>query len=409
MAANSAAPNIFSKNAPVTGAWQQGDPQGSRQFFEPADRRKFALESGEVLENFTLAYETWGTLNSNKSNAILVCHALTGDSHAAGCMTDGHTTSGWWNDVIGPGKAIDTDNFFVVCSNVLGGCQGSTGPSSINPVTQRHYGAQFPVLTIRDMVRAQEKLANNLGIEQWHSVIGGSMGGMQVLEWSILFPHRVKTAVSIASACSASPWQIAFSAIGRRIIALDPNWNGGDYYEPANREPADGEPVERESATGLGPHAGLAIARAAGMISYRTDQVMEARFARDLVNPYLLYGPWDRFRIESYLDYQGDKLTYRFDANSYIVLNKAMDLHDIGRRPGNLKWAVPRIKMPVLCVSISSDLLYPPRQQEEMTQMINVNGGDCQLVSIDSPFGHDGFLLETEKIGLAIGEFLSKF
>ena len=389
----SSTPYFFNKNIPATSAWLEGDPPGNRQFFRFGEGRRFVLESGDHVESPTLAYETWGSLNSDASNAVLICHALTGDSHLAGQQDDSHPTPGWWDDLVGPGKAIDTDSYFVVCSNVLGGCQGSTGPSSIDPVTQKRYGSRFPAVTIRDMVRAQERLTNHLGIQQWLSVIGGSMGGMQVLEWAVLFPDRLLSAVPIASSYAASPWQIAFSAIGRKVIALDPRWQGGDYYDAADDE---------------GPHMGLAAARAVGMVSYRTDEVMEKRFARYLVDPHAIYGNWDRFRIESYLDYQGEKLARRFDANTYIVLNKAMDLHDLGRRPGGLEAAVERISVPVLCMSVTSDLLYPPRQQEEIRDVIVKLGGECDLVMIESPHGHDGFLLEPDQVGEAVAPFLAK-
>ncbi len=387
-------PHPYSKNIPATGAWLEGDPPGNRQFYHLGKGRKFVLESEHQLEDLTLAYETWGTLNADASNAVLVCHALTGDSHLAGPADTAHSTEGWWDDLVGPGKAIDTDRYFVVCSNVLGGCQGSTGPSSIEPATGKRYGSRFPPVTIRDMVRAQEKLTNHLGIQKWLSVIGGSMGGMQVLEWAVLFPDRLRSLVPIASSCAASPWQIAFSAIGRKVIALDPRWRGGNYYDAPNDE---------------GPHMGLATARAVGMVSYRTDEEMEKRFARYLVDNNAIYGSWDRFSIESYLDHQGEKLARRFDANSYIVLNKAMDLHDIGgRRPRGLKDAMKKIGVPVLCMSVTSDLLYPPRQQEEIRDVIVEAGGDCELVMIESPHGHDGFLLEPEQVHKSLVPFLEQ-
>lgn len=393
-AGQSSQPNSFSNSIPATGAWLEGDPLGNRQFFNLGEGRKFVLESGDHLAGLTLAYETWGTLNADASNAVLICHALTGDSHLAG-DADGisHPTSGWWDDLVGPGKSLDTDRYFVVCSNVLGGCQGSTGPSSIDPVTGTRYGSRFPTVTIRDMVRAQEKLTNHIGIQKWLSVVGGSMGGMQVLEWAVLFPDRLRSLVPIASSCAASPWQIAFSAIGRKVIALDPCWRGGNYYDAPD---------------GKGPHTGLAAARAVGMVSYRTDEVFQKRFSGHLVDPYANIKDL-RFQIESYLDYQGEKLARRFDANSYIVLNKAMDLHDLNRgdREG-LKWAAKRIKVPVLCLSVTSDLLYPPHQQEQIRDVIVGAGGDCELVMIDSSHGHDGFLLEPEQVGKALAPFLEK-
>ncbi len=390
--------NLSSRNIPASGAWKQGDPPGSRKFFRFGDQRRFVLECGTQLDELTVAYETWGTLNESKSNAILICHALTGDSHVAGDAVPGHAEPGWWRDVVGEGKAIDTNRYFVVCSNVLGGCQGTTGPSSIDPKTGLPYGLNFPVVTIRDMVRVQEKLTNHLGIDQWLSVIGGSMGGMQVLEWSVMFPDRLKSAIPIATTCAASSWQIALSAIGRRVIALDPRWNGGDYYSAPNGE---------------GPHEGLAAARAVGMVSYRNDEILERRFARKLVDPHNIFGQWDKFLIEGWIGHHGEKLAYRFDANSYILLNKAMDLHNLGGRypgkhPKSLKQPAARIGVPVQCLSINSDILYPPRQQREIVNVINRAGGKCEFVEIDSPHGHDGFLLEPEKVGSAMAEFLER-
>lgn len=394
--------NPFSRNIPATGAWRQGDPPGNRKFFHFDDRRRFVLECGSQLDELTVAYETWGTLNESKSNAILICHALTGDSHVSGEAGAGHATPGWWSDVVGEGKAIDTDRYFVVGTNVLGGCQGTTGPSSINPGTGRPYGPDFPVVTIRDMVRVQEKLTNHLGIGRWLSIIGGSMGGMQVLEWSTMFPDRLKSAIPIATTCAASSWQIALSAIGRRVIVLDPCWNDGNYYDAGPRK-----------GPRKGPHEGLAAARAIGMVSYRNAEIFEKRFPRKLVDPYKVFGKWDRFLIEGYLDHQGEKLVDRFDANSYILLNKAMDLHDLGGRhsgdyPDSLKQPAARIGVPVLCLSINSDILYPPRQQHEIVDVIRGAGGTCELVEIDSPHGHDGFLLEPEQVGSAVAEFLGK-
>ena len=385
-------PRLFPRDLPATGAWRPGDPVGERKFLPIAADRPFALEGGGVLDHLSVAYETWGELDDAGSNAVLVCHALTGDSHAAGRMGHGHPTPGWWDDLIGPGRALDTDRYYVVCANVLGGCQGSTGPSSIEPATGQPYGSQFPVVTIRDIVRAQARLADHLGVRRWFTVIGGSMGGMQVIEWAVMYPTRVRSFVSLASCLAASAWQIAWSAVGRTALALDPNWRGGDYY---------GAPP------GHGPHRGLATARAIAQITYRSDDVFRARFDRDLVDPLDAFRLWDRFQVESYLDYHGAKLVRRFDANSYLVLNKAMDLHDVGRGRGSTGAAVARIDAPSLVVSITSDVLYPTYLQEQLRDALRAHGLRCDYHLIDSPMGHDGFLLEIDRIGPLVAEFLT--
>ncbi|CAB4739536.1 MAG: homoserine O-acetyltransferase [Actinobacteria bacterium] len=393
MNAEPAPPRVYPDALPVTGAWRLGDDVGCRQFVTLNDHRPFALEGGGALRQVTLAYETWGTLAADASNAVLVCHALTGDSHASGRQGNGHATAGWWDDMIGPGKPLDTDRVFVVCMNVLGGCQGSTGPASIDPATGTPYGSRFPVVTTRDTVRAQARLADSLGIGSWLTVIGGSMGGMQVIEWAVMFPQRVRSFVSLASCMASSAWQIAFSAVGRTALALDPNWRGGDYYD---------------APAGEGPHKGLAIARAVAQITYRSDEVFRDRFGRDLVDPVDVFGLWDRFQIESYLDYHGVKLVRRFDANSYLVLNKAMDFHDIGRGRGGIDSAIARVRAPSLIVSISSDTLYPPLQQREMRDALVAAGRRCDHHLIDSPQGHDGFLLEFDHIGPMVTDFLAE-
>jgi homoserine O-acetyltransferase len=376
-------PKTYSRDLPASGAWFPGDPVGHRKFINVTDGRPFALEAGGTLPEVVQAYETWGKLNSDSSNAVLVCHALTGDSHVSGDSSASHPTKGWWDEIVGPGKAINTEEFFVVCINVLGGCQGSTGPSSLNPANNRSYGSAFPNVTIRDIVRAQAKVADHLGIEQWHAVIGGSMGGMQVLEWAAMFPNRVPRVSPVATSLAASAQQIAWSAVGRSSIALDPRWRDGNYYEA---DPGDG------------PHAGLAIARAIAQIHYRSDESFDSRFGRALVEKDSLFGLWDRFEVESYLDYHGEKLIRRFDANSYLVLNRAMDTHDLARGRGSLKDAASRIKASVATASITTDILYPPQQQKEIQRVIESVGGTCTYDEIDDPNGHDGFLLATTDI-----------
>ena len=378
---------------PVTGAWRPGDHPGQRQFFTfPADR-PFALDGGVTVRDVTVAYETWGNLDERASNAVLLCHAWTGDSHAIGESGNGHPTPGWWEGVIGPGRPIDTDRWFVVCANVLGGCQGSTGPASPHPDDGRPYGSRFPVVTIRDMVRAQARLANHLGVEVWHAVVGGSMGGMQVLEWAITFPQRVRSIVPIATCAQASAQQIAWGAIGRRAVRLDPNWRGGDYYD---------------APPGEGPAGGLAVARMVAQVTFRSDNAFTAKFGRELADGNELSSTvdlWQRFEVERYLDYHGDKLVRRFDANSYLVIGKAMDLHDVGRGRGGVASAMARVRVPALVVGIWSDILYPSYQQREIRDLL-VASPSADYLELDSPHGHDAFLMELDQVGPPIGRFL---
>ncbi len=382
---------------PVSGAWRPGDPPGHRRFVSFATDRSFVLEGGGMLGDITVAYETWGELSARADNALLVCHALTGDSHAAGALVEGHPTPGWWDGLIGPGLAIDTDRYFVVCANVLGGCQGTTGPASPRPATSdapgRPYGSAFPVVSIRDMVRAQVVVANELGVRRWLSVIGGSMGGMQALEWGVMFPERVASLVPIATAAAASAQQIAWWSTGRRIIRLDPGWNGGDYYD---------------AAPGEGPTAGLATARMVAQVTFRTDDVFTDRFGREVVEPLDGFSLWQRFEVERYLEYQGAKLARRFDANSYLAMSKAMDLHDLGRGRSGVAQALSRIGVPTLNMGIKSDSLYPPYQQREIHELLDAQGTESRYVEIDSPHGHDAFLIDLDQVGDALTEFLDK-
>ena len=384
-------PRNWSRGIPVTGAWLEGHPVADRQFHSLTAERPFALEGGGILYDAQIAYETWGQLNDAADNAILVCHALTGDAHASGGMSAHNPDGGWWDGLIGPGRPIDTDRWFVVCSNVLGGCQGSTGPASTDPATGRPYAMTFPTVTIRDMVRAQASLANSLGIDTWHAVVGGSMGGMQVVEWGLMFADRVKAIAPLATGVAASPWQIGWSAAGRLAITLDPKWRNGNYYDA---EPGDG------------PHAGLAVARSVAQITYRSDVAYEQRFGRHLVDPSQVFGHWDRFQVESYLDHHGEKLARRFDANSYLILNRAMDLHDAGRGRGSLKAAFRNLRAPVLTISISSDQLYQPRLQEQLADLAREAGVETDYLIVESDAGHDGFLLETDAVGAPLAKFL---
>ncbi|MGI8759585.1 MAG: homoserine O-acetyltransferase MetX [Acidimicrobiales bacterium] len=378
---------------PVTGAWRPGDAPGRRRFATLAADRPFVLEGGGLLRDIAVAYETWGELAPDGDNAVLVCHALTGDAHAAGGISAGHAARGWWEGLIGPGRALDTDRWMVVCANVLGGCQGTTGPASPDPgdPTGQPYGSAFPVVSIRDMVRSQTAVARDLGVRRWLSVVGGSMGGMQVLEWGVMFPERARSLVPIATAAAASAQQIAYGSAGRKAIRLDPRWRGGDYY---GAEPGDG------------PTEGLAIARSIAQITYRSDDVFTDRFGREVVEPLDGFSLWQRFQVERYLEYHGTKLARRFDANSYLLLTKAMDLHDLARGRGDLEDALARVSVPTLVMGVSSDSLYPTYQQRQLCDVLGAQGTPADYVEIDSRHGHDAFLIDLDQIGTALSQFL---
>ena len=366
------------RGVPVTGAWRPGDEPGRRQFVTVFDERPRVLEAGGRLERVTVAYETWGKLDEQRANAVLVLHALTGDSHAAGPAGPGHLDAGWWSDQIGPGRAIDTDRYFVVCPNVLGGCQGTTGPAS--PAADgQPFGSRFPMVTIRDQVGIEVALADRLGIRRWAGVVGGSMGGMRVLEWAVGFPERVGTAVVIACGAKATAEQIALCALQARAIRADPNFRGGDYYD---------------APPGEGPRRGLSIARGIGTVSYRTELELEQRFGagRQGDEDPLADG---RYAVESYLDYQGAKLARRFDANSYVVLSDTMNHHDVGRGRGGLRAALARVQCDVSIAGISSDRLYPLRLQHELAALLPTSS---EVQIIESVSGHDGFLTESDAV-----------
>ena len=380
---------------PATGAWNAAQPAGRRRFLALGSR-PVALDVGVTLRDVVVAYETWGTLNSDASNAVLVCHAWTGDSHVAGPAGEGHPTPGWWEGIVGAGLAIDTDQFYVVCANVLGGCQGSTGPASAHPDDGRAYGSRFPVITIRDMVRAQLRLADSLGIRRWHAVVGGSMGGMQALEWAITYPARVASLIAIGTCAQSTAQQIAWGAIGRRAIRLDPRWREGDYYD---------------AETGDGPWQGLAIARMVSQVTFRSDNVFTDRFGRDLADMDATnsgIGLWDQFEVERYLDHHGDRLIRRFDTNSYLLIGKAMDLHDVARGRGGLAPAMARITAPTLAIGISSDILYPTYQQRQIRDLVAAKGVRSEYVEIDSPHGHDAFLIDLQQVGAPIAGWLHR-
>jgi homoserine O-acetyltransferase/O-succinyltransferase len=376
---------------PASGAWRPGDDPGRRRFVRLSPGRAFALEGGRQLTDAEVAYETFGTLAPDASNAVLVCHALTGDSHAAGGIEAGHPTPGWWNGVVSRGGGIDPDRYFVVCVNVLGGCQGSTGPASPHPDDGRPYGARFPVVSIRDMVRTQAAVADELGIGRWRCVVGGSMGGMQALEWGIMYPERVESIVVLATCEAATAQQIGWWSAGRRIIRLDPAWRDGDYYD---------------AAAGDGPHEGLSVARMVSQITFRSDDVFTDRFGRELVEPLDGFQLWQRFQVERYLEYHGDKLVRRFDANSYLVLTKAMDLHDIGRGRGGTAAALARLRSPLLSVGVTSDILYPSYQSRDIAEHATSVGVPAAYRELDSPHGHDAFLIEHEGVADVLAPFL---
>jgi homoserine O-acetyltransferase len=387
-------PSSHPSTLPVSGAWRPGDPVGHRQFLHLPPDRPFVLEGGGVLHGgVSVAYETWGELAPDGGNAILVCHALTGDSHVVGPLTDGHPQPGWWESIVGPGRVLDTDRYFIVCLNTLGGCQGTTGPASPHPDDGRPWGPRFPVVSIRDMVRVQAALADHLGIRRWQLVVGGSMGGMQVLEWACMYPERVGAAVPIATCVAATAQQIGWWSTGRRIIRMDPKWRDGDYYD---------------AAAGDGPHEGLALARMVSQITFRSDDVFTDRFGRAVVEP--LQGGfqlWQRFEVERYLEHHGDKLVRRFDANSYLILTKSMDLHDVARGRGSVDATFARMRAPLLSIGVSSDVLYPSYQSREITDLAKAAGVRAEYVELDSPHGHDAFLIETGQVAHALADFLA--
>jgi homoserine O-acetyltransferase len=350
---------------------------------------ELVLESGEKLGPITLAYETYGELNKDRTNAILILHALSGDAHVAG-YHKGDRKPGWWDNMVGPGKAFDTNKYFVICSNVIGGCKGSTGPSSINPATGKPYGLDFPVITIRDMVNAQRYLIDYLGIEKLLCVAGGSMGGMQALQWTVSYPERVRSAIPIATASRNKAMQIAFNEVGRQAIMSDPNWNRGDYYGK------------------IPPNTGLAIARMVGHITYLSETSMEQKFGRRLRQKEK-YG-YDfsiDFEVESYLHYQGLSFTQRFDANSYLYITKAIDYFDLANGYGSLFEAFSNsTHIKFLVISFTSDWLYPPSQSKEIVRALEANGIDVTYREIESSYGHDAFLLEAEEQTRIISSFL---
>jgi homoserine O-acetyltransferase len=352
----------------VTGAWLDGHDVGERKFVKIGF---LLLENGETLPDITIAYQSWGKLNAAKDNAILINHAMTGWSDV----------TAWWPNMVGPGLPFDTDKYFVVCPNVIGGCQGSTGPSSIAPDGKR-YGSRFPTVTVRDMAKAEILFSDAIGIKKYRLAVGPSLGGMRSLEWAIEHPDRVSAICTIGSSAVATGDQIGGFSVQIRAIKTDPNFNGGDYYEQE-----------------IGPTEGMGIARRIAHLTYRTESEMDVRFGRQMQGDET-----GRYAVESYLDHQADKLAKRFDANTYISLTSAMASHDVGRDRGGVVKALESIKIPVVVVSIDTDRLFPPRLQVEVVELVPQA---APLITISSDFGHDGFLVESEAVGAAIVQALS--
>ncbi len=370
---------------PASAAWRESDPVGDRKFVDVGD---LVTESGDLIPQVRVAYETWGTLNAARTNAIYICHALTGDSHVTGPAGPGHVTSGWWHGLVGPGCDIDTDEWFVVCANVLGGCQGTTGPSSKAP-DGRPWGSRFPVVTVADMVEVERRLMDVLDIPSWALMLGPSLGGMRVLEWMVRHPDRVRGGLVLGSTAAVTADEIATHSVQIRAIESDPAFRGGDYYDAPD---------------GQGPHEGMGLARRIAHLTYRTDVELDERFGRaaqEGEDPHA----GGRFAVESYLDHHADKLARRFDANTYIALTRAMSLFDLGRGRGGLEAALGSITAPLTVVGIDSDRLFPTRLQQ---QLVDLTPGADRLHLILSLYGHDGFLVEDEQVGVFVAHALHR-
>jgi len=352
--------------------------------------QELTLEGGGTLAPFTIAYETYGTLSERRDNAILVTHALSGDAHVAGLHSADDKRPGWWDMMVGPRKGLDTDKYFIISSNVIGGCAGSTGPASTDLRTGRPYGTDFPIITIADMVNAQAMLLDHLGIEKLLAAVGGSMGGMQVLEWAVSHPHRVHLCLPLATAARQPTQAIAFNEVGRQAIMADPDWRGGHYY--------DGEP----------PAKGLSVARMVGHITYLSDEAMQEKFGRRLrdIHDYSFTFSAD-FEVESYLRHQGLAFTNRFDANTYLYITRAIDYFDLTRRHGSLVQAFRDVTARFLVLGFSSDWLHPPYQLKEIVSALRATQKHVSYYEVESHYGHDAFLLEREKMEGIIGAFLA--
>jgi homoserine O-acetyltransferase len=352
---------------------------------------ELSLESGRILGPIEVAFETYGRLAPDRGNAVLVCHALSGDAHAAGLHAADDRKPGWWDPMIGPGRAIDTERFFVICSNVLGSCKGTTGPASLNPRTGRPYAMGFPVITVRDMVRVQARLLDHLGIERVLCVVGGSMGGKQALEWAVRFPGRVASVVPISTTGASSPLCIGFNKIGRRAIMSDPNWRGGNYY---GQEP---------------PRDGLAVARMIGHMTFLSEASMRRKFGRKISGREGIYAFTAQYDVERYLHYNGYSFTDRFDANSYLYITKALDTFDLGDGfAGGLGEALSQVEARVRFFTFSSDWLYPPEDTDTMEQLLLRAGKRVEHVRVQSDYGHDAFLVECPLYATQLSAFLAE-
>lgn len=371
---------------PATGAWREGDPLAGRLFVNVG---ALALEHG-ALPSARIAYKTYGELSSARDNAILVLHALTGDAHLVGSAMPGQPTGGWWSGMVGPGLALDTDRWYVVAPNMLGGAQGTTGPSSIAP-DRREWGSRFPPLTIRDQVEMQRAFSDAIGIDRWAAIVGGSMGGMQVLEWAIEHPARVERIGVLAAPAVASADQIALNSVQLEAVRMDPRFRGGDYYGAP-----DGE----------GPHHGLALARRMALLNYRSPTELNERFARAWQSGIDPLSGAGKYAVESYLDFHGNKFVRRFDANSYLRLVSAMSSHDVGRGRGGAESALARITARALILGIDSDRLFPVDDQRFIARHVASNIDGNEPVVISSEFGHDGFLIEGASVGRELRRLL---
>jgi homoserine O-acetyltransferase len=364
----------------------------TKEFFTFARTTPLRLESGASLGPITIGYETMGRLNAKGTNGILVTHAFSGDSHVAGYYSEKDEKLGWWDGMVGPGKPIDTNRYFVVCSNILGGCNGSTGPASTNPETGEPYGLDFPVVTIGDMVRCQKRLLDYLGINKLITVIGGSVGGMQVLEWAIRYPDRLLSAITLATTPRHSALAIAFNEIGRQAIMADPNFNRGAYGEKK-------------------PDLGLALARMIGHVTYLSDHAMRKKFGRRLQDRETLAFDFEaNFQVESYLRYQGSKFTKRFDANSFLYITKAADYYDVKHLHGggSMIKAFAGVTAKMLVISFTSDWLYPTYQSREMVKAMKKNGLDVSFCEVEAKCGHDAFLLANQRQSSLIRSFIEQ-
>ncbi len=361
-----------------------------KKYFSFAEEKSdyLLLDSGAFFGPITIAYETYGTLNREKSNAILIEHTLTMDSHAAGYYSESDKKPGWWDDLIGPGKAFDTETYFVICSNIFGGCSGSTGPSSIDPSTGRSYGTEFPFFTISDIVRCQKRLIDSMGIPRLQAVAGGSMGGMAALQWAADFPEMVSSVISVSASWKQSPMQIAFSEVARQAVIRDPDWNNGDY----NKENP--------------PKKGLSLSRMIAHITYMSDISMENKFSRRLKKDGFSNSFENDFEVEGYLNYNGSNFVKRFDANSFLYITRALNYFDVSEKKLISKFSNPPPSF--LIISFDSDWLYPHRHSEEIARFLMTEGIDATFIKIESTYGHDAFLVEQKKESEIIGSFLER-